>query len=139
MGFWSFLKKTVEPAAQQADRDATRGAPAPKVPSPLPEDLARLLRVGQSEGPSTDDALALLRHLRASSDEGRALDALLSRNQELRLPEPKSPRQSGVQPYARRRHAGPRHADHQAGPRRPPLRRYVRQESLWPRTQRDGS
>ena len=60
-------------------------------------------------------------------------------NPELRLPEPKSPRQSGVQPYARRRHAGPRHADHQAGPRRPPLRRYVRQESLWPRTQRDGS
>ena len=88
MGFWSFLKKTVEPAAKQANREAPRGASAPKIPSLLPEDLARLLRVGESEGPSTDDALALLRHLRATSEEGRALDELISRNHKLRLPEP---------------------------------------------------
>src|SRR5262249_50121926 len=54
----------------------------------VPEDVARLLEVGTAAGPSVEDALALFRILRASPNEGRAVDELARRHKERPLPEP---------------------------------------------------
>jgi serine/threonine-protein kinase len=95
LGLWPFSKKK-KPAAP-ADPDAGRGAPGPQSrplePGPaakprLPPDALRLVAIGTSSGPSIAEALATLRALRDSPDEGPALDELVRRNATAPLPDP---------------------------------------------------
>jgi serine/threonine-protein kinase len=52
------------------------------------EDLERLLRAGDPDGPRDDEACGLLAQLRRSPEEGRAIDLLLARDRRSALPEP---------------------------------------------------
>jgi hypothetical protein len=82
MSFWSsLLKKT--PAAPTAPGQTDR-EPEPLV---LPASVARLARIGESHGPSEQEALALLRSIRSTPDEGMALDALVQQNRLKALPQ----------------------------------------------------
>ena len=56
--------------------------------SDLPSDIAQLLRVGANDGPSIDEALALLARLRTSPNQARALDELVARAVVNPLPPP---------------------------------------------------
>ncbi len=85
MGFWSFFKK--EPDGQKPVVAESAATASPPPAAALPPDIAMLIRVGEPGGPSVNDALALLRHLRSTFEEGRALDELCAQNQMRPLPE----------------------------------------------------
>ena len=93
MSFWSFLKKKGDPPPAPAPAPDPPARTEPKAGAPadqegLPSDIALLLRAGERDGPSTADALALLRHLRSTAEEGRAIDELMRVHAARALPEP---------------------------------------------------
>jgi serine/threonine-protein kinase len=82
MSFWSriFSKRDPEPVKVPA--------PEPLPPEPkLPDDVVRLSRIGDPDGPDEKEALALFRHLRTTPDEGIAIQELIARAQQTALPE----------------------------------------------------
>lgn len=86
MGFFDRFRRAPEPppATPTAnERPATPPAPPPE----LPKELARLAKTGREGGPSADEVVAILRSLRASPLEGRALDVLLSATRGRDLPD----------------------------------------------------
>ncbi len=91
MGFWSRLTKgappeDAPPPAAAPHVAAAAPSPEPSTPS-LPPDVARLGRSGEEGGPAEAEALALLRTLRNTADEGLALDVVVRRSQTHPLPE----------------------------------------------------
>lgn len=101
MGFWSFFRKRGEggggasapedPAAQGAPSALRAGASTRAEHSEPPgpaRDIARMCRVEEPGGPTTDDAIALFRALRGTPDEARAVEELARTSQVRRLPEP---------------------------------------------------
>jgi eukaryotic-like serine/threonine-protein kinase len=68
----------------------TESEPAQPTGNPEPEEpkaLARLLRVGETDGASLDEALATLRRLRSTPDEAAALEAITRRARAKSLPD----------------------------------------------------
>ncbi len=82
MSWWKKLfddNTTVKPLAH--------AAPAPP-PAAVPPDIARLAALGTPDGPSVDEALALLARLRRTPNEARALNELVNLSAGASLPEP---------------------------------------------------
>jgi serine/threonine-protein kinase len=69
-------------------RPEARSAPAASEQKNETDDVARLARFGASDGPDASDTLTLFRALRATPDEGRAIEALLARASTMALPDP---------------------------------------------------
>jgi serine/threonine-protein kinase len=93
VGLWSkiFGKKDgeVPVAAPIADVGAPTSAMAREAAEPeLGPDLARLARLGQDGGPTTEEAMSTFRHLRTTPDEARAIEVVLERAQQVAVPEP---------------------------------------------------
>jgi eukaryotic-like serine/threonine-protein kinase len=84
MGFWSRFGKSSREPAPQGDAEP----PPASTADPLPQDVARIARVGMPDGPTVDDALGLFGRLRTSPDEGRAVDELVRVHTARALPEP---------------------------------------------------
>jgi serine/threonine-protein kinase len=87
VAFWSIFRRRARDAPSERGPPEPEAAP-PSTADPLPEDVARILKVGAPDGPSVDDAVALFRILRSSPNEGRAVDELARRHAERALPEP---------------------------------------------------
>jgi eukaryotic-like serine/threonine-protein kinase len=93
MGFWSFLRgKRDEPTdaevhPAQAASPASAGVP-PEPPAGVSPDVAKLARVGLFDGPTADEAVHLLRGLRASPEEARAVEELVRAAQQRKLEGP---------------------------------------------------
>ena len=90
MNFWNrFRKNAVPEAVTETSDDPLPPVVSPPLPSARPsqaELIARLVTVGAPTGISEDEALALLRGLRATPDEGRAVSALAERRRVRPLP-----------------------------------------------------
>jgi eukaryotic-like serine/threonine-protein kinase len=88
--FWDrFTKRQESPAPAAPEDAAPRRAPEVAPPPPAePTALTRLLRAGAADGPTSDEAVALFRSLRASADEARAIDAVRSAASARAIPEP---------------------------------------------------
>lgn len=81
MGFWDrFRKPKAEPLAP------ARPSPHPAPPE-APDDVARLLAVGLTSGPTVDEALYTFARLRQSADEARAVQELVRTAQIRSLPD----------------------------------------------------
>lgn len=85
MGWFSrFLSKKAPEAPAEAGAGAEPEAPAQRVPA----HIQRLARAGEPGGASVEEALATLRSVRATTDEGLALDELMGRVGAKPLPDP---------------------------------------------------
>jgi len=88
-GFWSRLFDRGDAAPESGGDAAPAEAPAPqkKEPAPLPAPVERLLRFGQSDGPSDEEAVSLLAQVRRTALEARVLERLASRHEVSPLPD----------------------------------------------------
>jgi serine/threonine-protein kinase len=87
VGFWPFSKDKKKVAPPAPAPGASRDAPDAPAAKALPREIARLLGAGEANGPSVEEALATFRMLRASPDEGLAVDELLRRHRSRALPD----------------------------------------------------
>lgn len=85
MGLWSKLFHKPTAPTRQETPDTPR-APPPETRE-RSTDLEVLATIGRPDGLGADDALATFRRLRATSEEGRAIDELLRVNASRPLPE----------------------------------------------------
>ncbi|MCW5838154.1 MAG: hypothetical protein KIS78_37530, partial [Labilithrix sp.] len=87
MSFWDRFRKKAPPAPSPSEDAAARGVALAAPPAPMPKELERLLRVGLPGGPTDDEAVAAFGALRATPDEGRAVEELARSAQMRKLPD----------------------------------------------------
>ncbi len=85
MGFWDFLRKNPSEHPPPEERRPTSAPPPAEGPAP---GVARLAKIGLVGGPSLDEAMMIFAGLRASPDEGRAVDELARAAKERTIPAP---------------------------------------------------
>lgn len=88
MGFWDFLRKRPSDDAREPEAPPRAPSAPPRAAQPVATpDTARLGRVGLTDGPTLDEALLTFGALRASPEEGRAVEVLSRAAAERALPE----------------------------------------------------